>query len=312
MEQMWKAGSIAQLNSGKGCEMKFYDLLEQSKGHYRFGNRAENDWSDLFVGEKAALVLDTGYGYDDWYRLVRDITDLPLYVVDSHGHVDHSAGNFRFPGSIYIHEKDMELCKEHNSLEFRRNAVEHGKHCRSRRMDHEENILPENFDAEAYIHGGWGNLKALNSKHCFDLGGLTLQVLELPGHTGGSIGLYCPEKRTACVGDAMNDTLWLFLKDSSSLTEYISSVRRVLESDIDSFYISHFPDARGRKVLKEYMELAQSILDDPEKRFKEGRLFESLLCEGKEVRICFRDGYDMDDFGKEGFCCIYLSRDQLN
>jgi glyoxylase-like metal-dependent hydrolase (beta-lactamase superfamily II) len=29
-------------------------------------------------------------------------TDLPLIVVNSHGHPDHVCGNFRFTGDIYI------------------------------------------------------------------------------------------------------------------------------------------------------------------------------------------------------------------
>ena len=74
---------------------------------------------DLIVGSHHALLFDTGYGYGDLRSVVQTITELPLYVVNSHGHVDHACGNASF-GGAYIHPLDMELCREHNGPEMRR------------------------------------------------------------------------------------------------------------------------------------------------------------------------------------------------
>ncbi len=43
----------------------------------------------LVVGEKKALVIDTMNGYANVYDVVRTLTDLPLMVVNTHGHCDH-------------------------------------------------------------------------------------------------------------------------------------------------------------------------------------------------------------------------------
>ena len=89
-----------------------FRLTWLGEGLFRIENNAVH--MDLLVGTHQALLWDTGYGYDDLYTLVRRITDLPLFVVNSHGHVDHVCGNCQFD-SVFIHEADMELCRFHNS-----------------------------------------------------------------------------------------------------------------------------------------------------------------------------------------------------
>ena len=64
----------------------------------------------LVLGTKAALLIDTGYGFGDILNKVRDITDLPLKVINTHGHVDHIQGNKYFD-SVMIHEYLMEQKK---------------------------------------------------------------------------------------------------------------------------------------------------------------------------------------------------------
>jgi len=51
---------------------------------------------------------NTGYGVTDLKEAVEEITKLPLYVVISPGYVDHSSGNFRFPGPYRMYKADLE------------------------------------------------------------------------------------------------------------------------------------------------------------------------------------------------------------
>ena len=50
----------------------------------------------LIVGKEKALLFDTGYGICSIEDYVRSITDLPLYIVNSHCHLDHAGGNHLF------------------------------------------------------------------------------------------------------------------------------------------------------------------------------------------------------------------------
>ena len=48
---------------------------------------------DLVIGQHEALLFDTCTGVEDLYGAVRKLTDLPLRVLNSHGHFDHIGGN---------------------------------------------------------------------------------------------------------------------------------------------------------------------------------------------------------------------------
>ena len=60
----------------------------------------------LVVGDKKALLVDTGWGFSDFRPLIAEITLLPLIVVNSHGHSDHCFGNYYFD-EVYLNEKDL-------------------------------------------------------------------------------------------------------------------------------------------------------------------------------------------------------------
>ena len=59
----------------------------------------------LLIGEEKAMVIDCGMGIGDLRGAIEMITDKPLIVVISHGHVDHT-GNARQFDEIWINPKD--------------------------------------------------------------------------------------------------------------------------------------------------------------------------------------------------------------
>lgn len=65
----------------------------------------------LFVGEKEALLIDTGFEDSRVSEKVREITDAPVRVIMTHGDRDHAGGLKSF-GECYLHEADWHLIKE--------------------------------------------------------------------------------------------------------------------------------------------------------------------------------------------------------
>jgi enterochelin esterase family protein len=65
----------------------------------------------LVGGQKRALLIDTGWGEGDLAAYVATLTDLPLVVVNTHGHRDHSSGNGQFD-EVYTHTADVPLTVE--------------------------------------------------------------------------------------------------------------------------------------------------------------------------------------------------------
>ena len=59
-------------------------------------HQAEEVISYLIVGEKRALLFDTGMGISDIKRVTSELTRLPIVVLNSHTHDDHVGGNWEF------------------------------------------------------------------------------------------------------------------------------------------------------------------------------------------------------------------------
>jgi hydroxyacylglutathione hydrolase len=171
----------------------------------------------LVAGDERALLIDTGWGVGDLPALVASLTPLPLLVVNTHGHPDHTFGNGQFE-RVHIHPAGARMVgQEPPSLESRRWIGHHILH----------EILPSDFDFE-----GWATSAAeqlpIQEGHTFDLGGRTLEVISLPGHSPGSICLLDRQARLFLTGDSiLSGTIWLHLEESLPLGQFLNHLRRV-------------------------------------------------------------------------------------
>ncbi len=283
---------------------EFYQAEEVLPKVYRIGS-GENVFEFLFVGEQRALLFDTGFGFGDLAGRVREITDLPLYIVNSHGHLDHVCGNFQFQEQIYISAKDIELCKEHNSKEMRRDAIEGAKHTLDYQTNLISNILPEDFDEESYVNQGSGNLVPMEDGHIFGLGNMTLISYEFPGHTQGSMGLYYQQERVLFTGDAMNAFLWLFAPEATDLATYKKSLAKAKNLELDKVGFSHNPFLAPATILDDFIDCAEHV------EYEKGFPFEVPYHKELEPRICPREGYGPMDMRKPGFASIVISKSHL-
>ncbi len=92
---------------------------------------------------------------------------------------------------------------------------------------------------------------------CIELpGGLTVQVLETPGHTWDSLSFYIPEKKLLLAGEAagcMSPTGVLSTEFLVDFDVYIESIERLARLDVDILCQSHhqvFTGEDARTVLK--------------------------------------------------------------
>lgn len=283
---------------------EYYNVVKMMDGVYRISS-SEQVYMEFFVGKEKALLFDTGYGYGELEKVVKCITELPLYIVNSHGHLDHVCGNYQFREDIYIHPEDMELCRQHTSYEVRLGAVTNAKSSKNFLTGEITNILPQNFDEQQYLNGDCGNIRPVEEGHVFELGGITLKVYQVPGHTKGSIGLMYEEEKIFYVGDAMNPFMWLFMPEAMAISEYKKTLERVWELDFETLVMAHSPITEKKDVIKDYMAAADSA------DFEKGIPFETVLAPDADARICVKPGYTMQDMGKPGFASIIIGRDKL-
>ena len=203
----------------------------------------------LVIGEEKALLFDTAYGIGDLPKEVRSITDKPLIVVNSHGHMDHSCGNYQFE-KVYIHADDIPLCKKHNSLPWRKRNLANIKAL---------NALPEGFNEDAYLGQNEGKLVIIKVGDIIDLGGLKGEVISMIGHTKGSIGILFRSLRLLLVGDATCPFVWLFLEESEPVSVYTKMLEQVLELPFDNFLVGHGARLFPKSKMVDFYKIAKNI-----------------------------------------------------
>jgi hydroxyacylglutathione hydrolase len=129
----------------------------------------------LVIGTQKALLVDTAYPGDITPADVEEMTKLPYMVVNTHAHPDHDGSNNAFK-KIYVSAADLES---------------------ARRASGNAELVPIK---EGYV---------------FDLGGKKLEVIEVPGHTVGSICLLDAQDKLLITGDTANPNLLMNLSNVS-------------------------------------------------------------------------------------------------
>lgn len=197
----------------------------------------------LILGKEKALLFDTGYGYVDYRSRIREITELPLIVVNSHGDPDHALGSYLFP-EVYMHrgdynflmDLDQDARRKMETIEYRLKKLPE----LADEMDMEAYVKPNLMDTVFYF---------INDGDTFGLGGLTCRVCFTPGHSKGSICLFCPEKGWLFTGDTAayyNVFYQTGLSHHAPFRTYLDSLKRILQfrDEIREVYPAH-----GRKPI---------------------------------------------------------------
>ena len=69
-------------------------------------HQAEETIGYLIVGQKRALLFDTGMGISDIKKVTVELTKLPIIVLNSHTHDDHVGGDWEFD-TVYGMDTDF-------------------------------------------------------------------------------------------------------------------------------------------------------------------------------------------------------------
>ena len=135
-----------------------------------WGIQTRNVTCYLLVGSQKALLIDTAYGEGDLAAIVASITPLPLIVVNTHGHYDHTGGN------AFFEEVWMGQGAEEEAL----------------KVDTRTSLPYPDYQ----IH-------TLEEGQIFDLGGRTVEAIGIGAHHTSSFAFLDRENRTLYTGDEL-------------------------------------------------------------------------------------------------------------
>lgn len=243
----------------------------------------------LAEGRERACLLDTGTGIGNLREYVSQLTDKPLFVVLTHGHVDHAGGAGDFSDSpVYLHPADRTLMRVHTTVSQRLDYLNFTAHM----TDMPEDMLASDFPPEKTL--------PLEHGQTFDLGDLTLEIIHTPGHTQGMCMVLLREERTILFGDGCGVSVMLLDEYASSVEEYLKSLQRLskYESRYDHIIRNHGSCISGKELLGNVIECCQCILNGSDDReparnlpvYYEDAVFAKALAEDKHSRKDGKEG----------------------
>lgn len=203
----------------------------------------------LVEGDEQAVLVDTGVGFVGLEETVRSLTKKPICVIVTHMHPDHAGGVMAFD-KVYLHPDDIPLHKE-IQVEGRlgyANAM-----LRDATVQASDLIPAPDTDKE-YL--------PLHDGQIFDLGGIHLQIIHVPGHTPGSCCVLFKEDKSILFGDACNANTLLMWETPVSRYKQSLLYLQTFENQFETVYYSHGPQPEGpARSLEDNIELCDRILN---------------------------------------------------
>lgn len=182
--------------------------------------------SFLFEGDEKAMLVDTGFGTLPLRKMTAELTDLPVFLVNTHTDKDHTGCNRDFkPASMHPSE-----------------------------MEHYKNSLPEGCS----MH----EVRPLWEGDLIDLGFWKFEVILTPGHTPGSIMLLEREKRMLISGDTIQDGDIFLFGAGRNIQAFQGSLKKIaaMSEAFDSIWPSHGSCPLTAEIIPKIQQGAEDLL----------------------------------------------------
>lgn len=198
----------------------------------------------LLLGTERTAVLDTMTRPEDMAQFVELATahGKPVTVVNSHADWDHVWGNAAFPGAKVVGHR---LCRERlRGVEARERLA------RERERDPETyanvTLVPPDTTFEAAT--------------TLPLGGMTLVLHHMPGHTADCLVGYVPDRRLLLAGDCVENPFPLL--ESGPLEAWVRDLRAWDSQDLEVVVPAHGAIG-GPELLRANAAYLEALPNDP-------------------------------------------------
>jgi len=210
-------------------------------------------------GRNADLLIDAGMGISSLKKAMAELLDKPVMAVATHTHMDHIGSLYEFDQRL-VHSLEAEqlrhpddypvLCSCHWPAGMREAIESQGYEVPDILVD----AYPyEGFDPLAFRTQKAEPTKLIDEGDVLDLGNSAFEVLHLPGHSPGSIGLW--EKATGILfsGDAIYDGPLLDDIGGADKQAYARTMKRLRKLPVNVVHGGHDPSF-GKKRLYELVD----------------------------------------------------------
>lgn len=207
----------------------------------------------LLEGEKECALIDSCYGVGHLKNYVEKLTNKPVKVFLTHGHVDHAMGAPEFK-EVYLNKKDLDLYKKQCSLEERMGYAHAVLGKRAEELTEEDYVKAE---SEKEFH-------SLEDGMIFRIGEYHLEAYEFPGHTKGCMIFLIREMKNLILGDACNNSTFLFDPECVPLHQYQKKLREIydrLEGRYERVFLSHHVMETDCQIMEHVIEVCEEVFE---------------------------------------------------
>jgi glyoxylase-like metal-dependent hydrolase (beta-lactamase superfamily II) len=213
--------------------------------------------ANLFLvrGRDRDLLVDTGLGIGSLRGELADLFERPTIAVATHRHFDHTGGLHEFE-DVVVHRDDAEAVA--NAEGFASLVIENYPPEELSGYDPPPSLLTalprEGYELGSYAVTAVTPTRVVAEGDEIDLGDRRFEVLHLPGHTPGEIGLWEEATRTLFSGDCVYESgILLDELAESNIPDYLRSMERLREVPARIVHGGH-DDSFGRNRLLELID----------------------------------------------------------
>ena len=204
----------------------------------------------LVNGKERTVLIDSGSGFGSLLPIVRWLTDKPVTLLLTRGHIDHAMGAGEYE-DVWLNKADLEIFREHSEYSFRLSEL---YLSRERSGAAKSDMIPTADPARFHM---------LREGDRFDLGGVTLESFACPGHTPGSMVFLDRKNRLLFSGDAFSNATLVLSPEALSVEGCLSSflaVKDRLGDNFDRVLESHGNGELPGGILDGVIEVCRELL----------------------------------------------------
>ncbi|MEW6672545.1 MAG: MBL fold metallo-hydrolase [Thermodesulfobacteriota bacterium] len=205
-----------------------------------------------------------------WKKTILDKGKI-RFLINTEHHRDHIIGDFFFDAPIVMHAKSREAL-----LTLSLKSI----------MERIETSDPEGLPL---VKGFYVKKPTIvyHQEMSLHLGGHTIKLIHMPGHTAGMTTVYIPEERIVFTGDNISHRVQTFFHQSYP-DQWLESLKRIAALDAEVIVPGH-GDICGREYIEEQTAFIHEWIDAVKQAVRQG-----LSKKEAQEKISFVDRYPMD------------------